>query len=74
MFVVIFYWDSSKQFDLMLVLNLFRTFSSINTDKSIFCLPNCVIVSYNTERKNILTKTIWIAITTFLRAFNRTDK
>ena len=74
MFVIIFCWDSSKQFDLMLVLNLFRTFSSINTDKSIFCLPNCAIVSCNTEPKNILTKTIWIAITTFLRVFDKTDK
>ena len=31
-------------------------------------------MSYNTEPKNILTKTIRIAITNFLRAFNRTDE
>ena len=71
MCVIIFYRDSSKQFDLMMVL---ICFSSINTDKSIFYLPIDAIVSYNTEPKHIVTKTILVAITAFLRAFSGINK
>ena len=35
-----------------------------------FCLPIDAIVSYSTEPKNIVTKTILVAITAFLRAFS----
>ena len=38
------------------------TVSSINADKSIFYLLNYASVSYNTEPKNITTKTFLVAI------------
>ena len=55
-------------------INLFRTFSSINTDKGIFYLPIDATASYNTEPKNIVTITILVAITSFLRAFISINK
>ena len=39
-----------------------------------FCLPIDAIVSYSTEPKNIVTKTILVAITAFLRAFSSINK
>ena len=36
--------------------------------------PIDAIVSYSTDPENIVTKTISVAITTFLRAFSRINK
>ena len=39
-----------------------------------FCLPIDAIVSDSTEPKNIVTKTILVAVTAFLRAFSSINK
>ena len=39
-----------------------------------FCLPIDAIVSYSTEPKNIVNKTILVAITAFLRSFSSINK
>ena len=65
MCVIIFCRDSFEKFDPMLVLICFALLipliqikASVDTDKSIFYLPNYASVSYNTESKNIVTKTL----------------
>ena len=55
-------------------INLFRTVSSINADKSIFYLPNYASLSYNTEPKNVITKTFLVALTAFRMAFGSSNK
>ena len=60
--------DLSKEFDLMMVLicsTLFLPLIQVN-----FCLPIDAIVSYSTEPENIVTKTILVAITAFVRALS----
>ena len=69
---MIFCPDLSKEFDLMMVLICSAHFLPLIQVN--FCWPIDVIVSYSTEPKNIVTKTILVAITAFLRAFSSINK